>query len=252
MPTLDVHFLPSLTSPEALSGATVVVIDVLRATTSIAAALAAGAKEVIPCMEVEEARQVAALFPSQSVILGGERGGERIPGFDLGNSPLEYNAAGVAGKSVVFTTTNGTRALQQCRLASRVWLGALVNLSTISQRVSHDESVQLICAGTDGRITAEDVLCAGLLCDRMVAADRRRGIQRTMSDSAAIARGFAAVCHSESSSHEFARRRLLSASRGGIHLISLGMSADIRVAARLNVLRVAPRLDLDTWRIRSD
>ncbi len=250
MPTLDVHFLPLLTTPEALSGATVVVIDVLRATTTIATALAAGAKEVMPCFEVEEAKEIAAKLPPGTVVLGGERGGERIPGFDLGNSPLEYTADRVAGKTLVFTTTNGTRALQQCRLAKRVWLGALVNLSAISRQIARDETIHLVCAGTDGQVTAEDVLFAGLLCARVGAADRRTGVKRIWGDSAQIARGFAQTHDAVGRRGEIARAHVLSESRGGRNLIGLAMMADIRFAARLNVHRVAPRLDLKEWRIR--
>src|ERR1041384_8191351 len=106
--TINVHLLPILVEPHELAGKLVVVIDVLRATTMIIHALAAGAKAVIPFLEVAGARELAERLPGQAV-LGGERGGNRIAGFDLGNSPLEYTPAAVGGKTLVFTTTNGTR-----------------------------------------------------------------------------------------------------------------------------------------------
>src|SRR3954447_24007137 len=126
MPRVFVHLLPALVEPETLRDQTVVVVDVLRATTTIVHALAAGARAVVPCLEVEEARQRAANLPAGSAVLGGERQGLRIEGFDLGNSPTEYTPERVAGKTVVFTTTNGTRAMLHARGARRVVLGSLV------------------------------------------------------------------------------------------------------------------------------
>src|SRR5262245_18019417 len=110
MPTVRVHFLPSHVEPAELAGTTCAVLDVLRATTTMAQALASGAREVIPCLTVEDAQAQAAKLPAGQVVLGGERGGLRIAGFQLGNSPAEYTPATVASKSVVMTTTNGTKA----------------------------------------------------------------------------------------------------------------------------------------------
>src|SRR5687768_3032349 len=121
--TLDVHFLPELTSPEELAGGVVVVIDVLRASTTITYALAAGARELIPCLEIDDARAAATKLPPAQVVLGGERQGLPIAGFDLGNSPRDYTPERVGGKTVVFTTTNGTKAMLQCRQAARVLIG---------------------------------------------------------------------------------------------------------------------------------
>src|SRR5205823_10380648 len=139
---------------------TVVVIDVLRATTTIVHALAAGAREVVPCLEVEDARRIAAEL-GKAAILGGERRGLPIPGFDVGNSPAEYTRQRVGGKTVVFTTTNGTRAMQRCKFASRVLLGAFVNFSAVCRELAVVDHVALVCAGTDGHVTREDTLLAG-------------------------------------------------------------------------------------------
>src|SRR5262245_18694621 len=161
---LDVYLLPDLAEPAALAGKTVVVIDVLRATTTIIRALAAGAREVVPCLEVEEARRISSELGS-AAILGGERGGVPIPGFDLGNSPAEYTRERVGGKTVVFTTTNGTRAMQRCKLAGRVLLGAFVNFSAICRELSGTDEIAIVCAGTDGHVTREDTLLAGAIVD---------------------------------------------------------------------------------------
>ena len=126
MQSVHVHLLPQLVRPEELAGTTVVVIDMLRATTTIVEALSAGAVAVIPCGEIEEARQCARQR-SPAALLGGERGGRPIAGFDLGNSPAEYTAERVGGKTVVLTTTNGTRALLHSRQAARVLVAAFAN-----------------------------------------------------------------------------------------------------------------------------
>ena len=116
-PTLNVYALSKLVEPAELAGATAVVIDVLRAGTTIVYALAAGAEQVVPCLEVADARAMVEQFPAGTALLGGERQGLPIEGFDLGNSPDEYEPARVAGKTIVLTTTNGTRAMASAREA---------------------------------------------------------------------------------------------------------------------------------------
>src|SRR5437763_3729354 len=110
-PSVAVHFLPALIPPDALRGGIAVVVDVLRATTVMVHALAAGCEAILPCLEVDEARKVAAGLPEGSFLLGGERLGLPIEGFDLGNSPGSYTSGACRGKTLVMTTTNGTRAV---------------------------------------------------------------------------------------------------------------------------------------------
>src|SRR5215218_3513126 len=112
---LRVHKLPQAVDREELVGSTVVVVDLLRATSTICQALAAGATEVVPFLEVSQALEAAEKHGRRDIVLGGERGGKRIDGFDLGNSPAEYTPATVGGRRVFFTTTNGTRALDHAR-----------------------------------------------------------------------------------------------------------------------------------------
>src|SRR3954466_4840732 len=125
---LNVYNLPSEVEERELAGGTAVVIDVLRATSTICQALAAGAREVVPFVTVEDALAAAAKVGRSNVVLGGERHGVLIPGFDLGNSPSEYTPAAVGGRLVFITTTNGTRALQHARLAKRVVVASFLNL----------------------------------------------------------------------------------------------------------------------------
>ncbi|MGD9648507.1 MAG: 2-phosphosulfolactate phosphatase, partial [Pirellulales bacterium] len=185
---LEVALLPALISPDALAGRGVVVIDVLRATTTICAALAAGAHEVLPVAEVATALRLAAQPRPQSTVLGGERGGRPIDGFDLGNSPREYTPQSVGGRTVVFTTTNGTRALEHARRADGVWCGAFVNAAAIVHAASDRQTLVLLCAGTDGQITREDALLAGCLACRLAAADDSWRADRAMwNDQAQLA-----------------------------------------------------------------
>ena len=107
---IDIQLVPSPLDSDILSDRTVVVIDVLRATSVMVHAMSQGASEIIPVATVEEAFQMAEAFPRESIILGGERGSKKIPGFDLGNSPKEYVAERVKGKKLILTTTNGTKA----------------------------------------------------------------------------------------------------------------------------------------------
>jgi 2-phosphosulfolactate phosphatase len=164
---LNVYELPTSVAPEELAGTTAVVIDVLRATTTILYALQAGASEVIPCLEIGDALKIAASLPRSQVVLGGERGGLPIDGFDLGNSPREYDPPAVAGKTVVMTTTNGTRAMDQCRIAESVLIGGFVNAAALADRLAARERIALVCAGSDGDVTRDDVLFAGLMVDRL-------------------------------------------------------------------------------------
>ncbi|HZZ72390.1 MAG TPA: 2-phosphosulfolactate phosphatase [Pirellulales bacterium] len=240
MRSFAVHLTPNLTTPDELAGGTVVVIDVLRASTTIVHALAAGATAVIPCLEIDEARQLAARFSPDRVILGGERGGLKIDGFDLGNSPSEYTLERVGGKTVVFTTTNGTRAMQMCHRAARVLIGAAVNRQAVAERLQFCAKVHLLCAGTDGRISSEDVLAAGLI-GQCAAPDQ---IERNDEAELAVLAS-RALC-------EGGRERLAAAfahSRGGKNLIALGSRSDIVTAAQLDQSAIVPELDLATWRI---
>ena len=125
---IRVSLIADLVEEARLPGTTAVVIDVLRASTTIVHALAAGAKCVVPCVDVDVARRLAGEMAGAEPILGGERQGLRIEGFDLGNSPAEYTAATVGGRPVLFTTTNGTRALDRVDGAEKVMIGGICEL----------------------------------------------------------------------------------------------------------------------------
>ena len=271
------YFLPQLVAPGELAGGVSVVIDVLRATTTITAALAAGAREVIPCLEVDDARREAAILPPGQAVLGGERGGLKIDGFDLGNSPSDYTPARVGHKSLVFTTTNGTRAMLHARAADEIWLAALVNLSAVVGRCAERKRIDLLCAGTGGKITREDVLLAGAIVARLTApaSDRHRSAavpdntvpddtvprgtvtsltvpsDLTLNDQAAIARAawlLAVAGLGQQPPMELLRRELRQ-TQGGRNLAALGLEADLADAAAIDCYSIVPRFDPRSGRI---
>ncbi len=243
---INAYFLPSLLGEPQIVGRAVVVIDVLRATTTIAQALASGARAVVPCEHIEEAQRLAAELGPDAVT-GGERGGRRIEGFQLGNSPSEYTPEAVQGKIVVFTTTNGTRAMQRCRSARRILLAAFTNFSAVCQALDDEPDFDILCAGTDGHISREDVLLAGaIVADRLGCA---RHAHQSLNDQAEIAADVWRRVARETFSHQ-PLARILRDSLGGRNLLEIGHEDDIELAAQLDRLDVVPELDISTWQIR--
>ena len=152
----------------------VVVIDVLRAATTVAAALDAGARAVIPFETVDETASRAKAYARGEVQLAGERRMVKIDGFDLGNSPTEYTTASVDGRTILYTTTNGTMALAATHGARGCYFAAFVNaaatVSSVRSAIEAGGDVTIICAGHERRVALEDVVCAGRLV-RGISAD---------------------------------------------------------------------------------
>lgn len=241
--SLDVAFLPTLVNAKDLADRTVVVIDVLRATTTITQAIVAGATEVIPCVEVVDALQIATTFTTKFV-LGGERGGKRIDGFDLGNSPAEYTPQAVGGGTLIFTTTNGTRAMQMCQQAKQVLLGSFNNLSSLVSRLRKASNITLLCAGTAGRITREDVLFAGALMHHL--GEDAAKLHPWNDEALLAAAAYAEIAGREA---EVLMEQLLE-SRGGRNLARLGMKDDVQFAAQIDTTSIVAELRLPEMRIR--
>lgn len=174
-PTLDVLFTPadfSVLPKRDLSTSVCVVFDILRATTSMITALSNGATAILPVSEISDA--IAAAKQNPGALLAGERDGLRIRAaqtgsvdFDLGNSPREFVADRVRGKKITMTTTNGTRALQSCKHASRVFASSFLNLAATAKAVEQivPKNLIVICAGTFEEAAYEDTLAAGAICD---------------------------------------------------------------------------------------
>ncbi len=236
-PAVFVHLLPSLIPMGALKGSVTVVLDVLRATTVMVQALASGAKEVIPCKEIDEARAVVSELPTGSALLAGERQGLPIDGFDLGNSPGAFTPEVCQGKSLVMTTTNGTKAILASLDADRVMVGAFPNFAaTVLALHSEERDVHIVCAGTDGQVSFEDTLLAGALAQHL--KDLGATLQ---NDEAEIAAGAWSKIHNslwfKSGDPDVENNplvRYLLRGRGGRRVTEIGLEADIAAAGRWN------------------
>jgi 2-phosphosulfolactate phosphatase len=232
---VDVVLLPQ--DLRGVDDRAVAVFDVLRATTSMAAALAAGVKEIRIFGDVEPARAAAAAFGGKALLCG-EVGCLPPPGFDLGNSPGAFSPKH-AGRTMFMSTTNGTRALIAAQSARVVLTAALVNAATVARRLHQlGLDVVLLCAGTNGEIAMEDVLGCGAVLDSL----RQHGPAEPASD---IARMTLRLFQSSRDDLKGALRQ----AQGGQNILKAGLSEDIDFAARLNSLTAVGRLAIDPLRV---
>ncbi len=216
---VHVAFTPDERTPAPVG----IVVDVLRATSTITQALASGYRRVLCCAEIDEARELAKTAGPAK--LAGERRLEAIPGFDFGNSPREI-AAGPQAETLILSTTNGTRLLVSAAERFRhVYVGSLLNLDAVAAAArAHGEDVAVLCAGILGELALDDAYCAGRIAEAL-------GGDRTDSATAAIrlARSYANA------------REGLGAGRSAWNLRNQGLDADIEWCADENALEVVPR-----------
>lgn len=183
---LDVFFSAQSFNDDELRDKTVVVIDVLRATSTIVTAIKNGAKAIIPVQDMGEASKIAQNVDSDQYLLCGEKDGITIEGYDLGNSPFEYTPETIANKTIILNTTNGTKALKKTNGAKNIYIAAFLNLSRVLDAIRKaDSDIVLICAGWQGRLSLEDMLLAGniihALCDGKLPAEARDGAKISFS-----------------------------------------------------------------------
>lgn len=242
---IDVVMLPSQMDPFVLRRSQVVVLDVLRASSSIVTALANGAAEVRMFEHTQEVLAARANLKGP-VKTAGERGGVKIPGFDLGNSPAEFQTHVIGGATVLLSTTNGTRAAVAAMAAEQMFVGSLLNAGFTAQALlaRMDELDTLfVLAGTDGRMALEDLLGAGAILWQLLAGTLRPNLPFT--DTAWMAyHAYSAV-----------RDRLKPALRlgaGGINLIENGFEDDIDLCADLDSRSLVARVKKGTLTVTSD
>ena len=206
----------------------VVVIDTLRATTVMAVALSEGARAVIPVMELEEAIKLYHELGSDMARLCGEREGNPISGFHFGNSPFEYRASTVSGLTLIMTTTNGTRAIHAASGAAVLAVGSMANASAVAHdALASGMDITIVCAGTRGRFTTEDVLTAGAIIDAL-------GTQGVALDDLSVQARSLYRCNHED---------LASALEQCAHaqfLIDAGYGNDVEFCLRKDSLNVVP------------
>ena len=226
---VHVALTPADASGLALDGWAAIAVDVLRATTTVVAACAAGCVRIIPVTDSGAARQRAALFTAGEVLMAGERGGEPIPGFHLGNSPLEFTPERVRGRTILLTTTNGTAAMLGAGSAGAGAVAALTNVSAVARwALAQGRDLAVLCSGDDGSFSLEDAVCAGLLVSDVASA-----CDAELSDAAVAAVGLGRY---------YATRigDLRHASRWARRLAGKGHSADVDACLRRDVTDMVP------------
>jgi len=223
---IDIQFLPFPPDPQILSNRAAVVIDVLRATSVMVHAMSQRAVEIVPVATVEEAFQMARTFPPSAILLGGERGNQKIPGFDLGNSPKEYVAEKVEGKRLILTTTNGTKAFHLLSSGKEIMVGSFFNIGATAQRcLELSGDLLLFPSGDEGNVSLEDTVCGGMLIDLVM----RNGMNHvSLTDASHCARIL----------YQRFEDNLLEAfhlSHHGKELINRGFGDDLAYCAQINM-----------------
>ena len=234
---MNIQVIPTAQQAQGIdfNGKTAVVIDVLRATSVITTALDNGAKEVIPVSTIEEAQSLYASSDTSKTLRGGERNALKIEDFDLSNSPLEYKQKTVEGKSIIFTTTNGTNAINNVKDADEVVLACFRNVMAVAEHIvglsqRGNRDVVIVCAGTEGRFSLDDGLCAGMLIELL-----KQKIEVETDDL-----GLLLTQH-----YNINKANLLGALSGCYHLkrlFTLGFYDDIRFCLETNCVITVPKV----------
>ncbi len=231
-PSVGVVYEPASRDGVRLEGATAVVIDAVRATTTIVAALAAGATEVVPFKTRDEVLAEKAARPEGTVLTAGERKGVRIEGLDANNSPSLMTGGLVGGRSLLLTTTNGTGAILAARQAEEVFVGALPNRRAVARAlVARGRRVVLVQAGTVGTVSCEDALVAGAIIEAM--AEEPGGERFELEDSGLLA--LAAWRGTKDRLSDLFRQTW-----GGSFIVALGLEDDLDACTQVDATGVVP------------
>jgi len=226
MRDLTICYLPSqwrTLKPEQLQTSVCVVIDIIRATSTIVAALANGASGVQPVAEVSDAFVLKARDPA--ALLAGERGGQPLPGFDLGNSPEDFSKERVTGRRIILTTTNGTQALEACRGARVVMTAGLLNLGAVAARLKElGPPWMVLCAGCNGGFGLDDAVVAGALAEALDRDDALVSLYRSVRGDLA---------------------GMLLRSAAGQELVKVGLEKDVPFCAQRDLFSMVPTLSED-------
>ena len=230
---VDVYFTPQEVTATDVANRAVAVIDVLRASTTIATALANGARAIVPFASSEEVVTRATSLGKGAAKLAGERKMLSIPGFDLGNSPLQFTADAVEGQTILMATTNGTAAILAVQGARDVIVASYVNfsavLSMLRAALRGDTDVAIVCAGQDRRFALEDAACAGLFVRHLTGSPTSVEINDAAHAAMLIERKFGRTL-----------RKLVSTSIHGAALAEAGFGADLAACIQVDSVPVVP------------
>ena len=224
----------------------IIVIDVLRASSTITIALNNGAREVIPVANIESAVKISGSLFGEVTLRGGERNGKIIEGFNLGNSPMEYSETAVKGKSIIYCTTNGSVAMAKSRYARTLAVGSFINLTATTDFIRNENKDFLfICAGranSIGNFSLEDVVCSGMMIQNLLKAD---SLEVELSDSAKAA-------HALSKSFGRSILKMLKTSEHGKYLIGIGFAEDLKICAQVDSVPVLPILSGSVIKLKKE
>jgi 2-phosphosulfolactate phosphatase len=243
MMQIQTHFTPHDVDEIALREKTAVVIDVLRASTTVITALSNGAREVIPTPTVEAAAKIAGHLAGDVTIRGGEQNGRTIDGFSIGNSPLEYVEERVRDRSIVYSTREGSPLFLKAKYAKHMLVCGFVNISAVAGFLKeHAADIEILCAGNNGRFAIEDAVCAGMLVHLL---GEEADAQLALCDASIAA-------HSLYRTHYRNLHRMLRQSESGKFLEGLGYLDDLRYCAGVDTVPVLPVLEDNMLRLWKD
>ena len=224
---IDIIISASDIKKEKIENKTVVVIDILRATSVITTAMNNGCKGVIPVLTVKEAAEIVR-NSKEEFVLGGERNALRIEGFHYSNSPLEYTRETIEGKTLVMTTSNGTKAITRCESANNILIGAMVNAKATARRILElNNDVVIVNAGTGGEFSIDDFLCSGYIIHCVL-----NGVQAELSD-------IAITSHYIYKNNEDIHSFIKYASHYK-RITELGLEADLEYCCRKDIIDCVP------------
>jgi len=227
---LDVLFSPVQADELFFTGKTTVVIDVLRASSTIITALTNGAKEVVPVGTVEFAVKVSGGIFGGQTLLGGERNTKKIEGFALGNSPSEYTKEIVSGKSIVFYSTNGSHAIVKAKYSANLFICSFNNLKALAKHLKKlNEDVIILCSGNNNFFSLEDSVCAGMLISELIAGNKKNELTDASTSALTLFK----------SSGKDIFKMLCKTDHGQL-LINNGFKEDLKACAELDNTEVIP------------
>jgi 2-phosphosulfolactate phosphatase len=238
---IEVFFSPSQVDELFLRDKNVIVIDVLRASTTIAMALMNGAREIIPVSTIESAVKISGNLFGDVVLRGGERNGKMIEGFNLGNSPAEYVPDAVKGKTIIFCTTNGSSAIVKSRYAKNLVVAGFINMATVIEFIKEvNEDFYILCAGKQSLFCIEDSVCAGMIISLLMNDE---AISIELNDPAVAA----AVLYKSMGKN---LQRTIRAADHGKYLTEIGFKNDIKLCTDIDSVPVLPVLVGNSIKLR--
>jgi len=231
MNKLETLFIPEEIKNTELADKLVVIIDVLRASSTIVTALANGCHGFIPIFSPDQAKKKAQQFEKERALLGGEREGTKIEGFDLGNSPREYKKEAVKDKTIIFSTTNGVKTLEMVKGAHRIIIGSFLNLQAVCNYcTNYRGDILLICAGKEGRFSLEDTACAGMMVNslRDVFLGDHQEVDANLTAQLLYVKFGNNILE------------ILRKSQHGRYLESIGLDEDLKFCSQLDLFHIVP------------